>query len=120
MQVLGRAYIKANGELLRSVEGAKIDLGGVTREAVIGAAGVHGYAEKTKEATVECEIALAAGDSLEKFRQMTDVTVLFECDTGQTYVVRNAWLSEPPVVSEGEGGKIPLKFLGPQAEEQAA
>lgn len=120
MQVLGRAYIKAGGELLRTETGAKIDLGGVTRTPVTGPAGVHGFAEKVKEAMLECEVVLAKGDSLDKFRQMTDVTVTFEADTGQVYVIRNAWCMEPPVVTEGEGGKIPLKFVGPQAEEQTA
>lgn len=119
-QVLGRAFIKAGGELLRTESGAKIDLGGIVRTAVMGAAGVHGYAEKIKEATLECEVVLAAGDSLEKFRKMTDITVTFECDSGQVYVIRNAWCQDPPVITEGEGGKIPLKFIGPQAEEQAA
>lgn len=118
MQVLGKAYIKANGELLRSETGAKIDLGGVNRNVVKGAAGVHGFAEETMESTVECTIALATGDTLEKFRAMKDVTITFECDTGQVYVVRNAWLAVPPVLTEGQGGQVPLKFFGPPAEEQ--
>ncbi|RMG58795.1 MAG: phage tail protein [Gammaproteobacteria bacterium] len=116
-QLLGTAYIKVDGDLLRSNPGAKIDLGGQVREPVVGAGTVHGYAEKTKEATVECEISLAKGDSLETIRSITNATITFECDTGQVYIVRHAFLTDPPVLSEGEGGKIPLKFAGMPAEE---
>lgn len=116
-QVLGTAFIKVDGDLLRSNPGAKIDLGGTVRDPVVGAGTVHGYAEKTKEATVECEISLAKGDSLSAIRNATNVTVTFEADTGQNFIVRHAFLTEPPVVSEGEGGKVPLKFAGMPAEE---
>ena len=115
-QLLGRAYIKVDGALLRTNTGAKIDLGGAIRAAVVGNA-VHGYSEAVKQSSVECEISLAAGDSLESIRNIKDATITFEADTGQVYVVRSAWLTEPPVVSEGDGGKIALKFEGQPAEE---
>ena len=41
----------------------------------------------------------------------------FECDTGQTYVQRNAWCVNPPVATDGGGGTVPLQFEGPPAEE---
>lgn len=115
-QLLGRAFIKVDGDLLRSNTGAKIDLGGPVRSAVVGNA-VHGYAEAVKESTVECEISLAAGDSLATVRNITNATITFECDTGQVFIVRGAWVVDPPVVTEGEGGKVPLVFKGQPAEE---
>lgn len=118
MQLLGLAYIKVDGSLLRSNTGAKLDLGGVMREAVVGNQ-VHGYAEKLKQAAVECEISLARGDSLETIRNIADATITFECDTGQVYVVAHAFLTEPPVITEGEGGKIALKFEGQPAQQQS-
>lgn len=117
MQLLGRAYIKVDGALLRSNNGAKIDLGGVVRDPVVGNQ-VHGYAEKVKEATVECEISLGKGDSMESIRNISDASITFECDTGQTYLVRHAFLTDTPVITEGEGGKIALKFAGQPALEQ--
>lgn len=116
-KLLGWAFINVGGQRLRSMAGAKIDLGGVVREPVVGSSRVHGYSEKVKEATVECEIALAAGDSLNTIRSITDANIIFECDTGQCYTVRQAFLTDPPVVTEGEGGKIALKFAGQPAEE---
>jgi len=119
MQHIGRAFIKVDGDLLRSETGAKIDLGGAVRTPVVGTA-VHGYAETVKEAMVECEVSVAKGESMARLRDITDATVTFEADTGQSWVIRNAWLAEPPVITDGEGGKVPLKFVGPPAEELTA
>jgi hypothetical protein len=116
-QVFGKAFISANGKRLRSMAGAKLDLGGFERQVVKGSAQVHGHSETVKEATVECEIALARGDKLEDIRNLTDATITFECDSGQTYVIRDAFLTDTLSMSEGEGGKIPVKFAGQPAEE---
>lgn len=117
MQRLGKAYIKVDGGLLESLPGAKIDIGGVTRNTVVGSNAVHGYAEQLKPAEVDCEISVGPDTSLAAMSAWNDVTVTFECDTGQVYVVRNAWLVDTLVLTEGEGGKVPLKFNGPPAEE---
>ncbi len=114
---LGKAFIKSDGGLLETMPGAKIDIGGVIRNPVVGSNTVHGYAEQVKEAMVECEISFGPDTSLAKLAATVDATITFECDTGQVYIVRNAWLVEPPVLTEGEGGKVPLKFAGPPAEE---
>lgn len=114
---LGKAFIKANGELLETLPGAKIDIGGVTRSPIKGNNSIHGYSEQPKEATVECEISVAPGTSLKKYAALVDATITFECDTGQTFVVRDAFLTEPPVATDGDGGKVPLKFAGQPAEE---
>jgi len=45
------------------------------------------------------------------------VTVIFECDTGQRYVINDAFLTDTPTMKDGEGGNITLKFSGPAAEE---
>lgn len=115
-QLLGRAFIRSDGNTLRSNSGAKIDLGGIVRSPVVGNQ-VHGFSESIKEAMVECELSLAKGDSLEAYRHIAGAIITFECDTGQIYVVRDAWVVDPPVITEGEGGKIPLKFAGQPAEE---
>jgi len=116
-QKLGQAWIKVDGAALESMPGAKIDIGGTERTAVIGGNAVLGFSGKPKQSIVECEIAVGKGTSLAAFRDMTDVTITFECDTGQTYVVRSAWQCNTPTATDGDGGKVPLKFEGPPAEE---
>lgn len=118
MQRLGKAYIKVDGNLLETMPGASIDIGGVTRNPVVGSNSVHGYAEQVKPSEVDCEISFGPADSLASIAGWNDVTIIFECDTGQVYGVRNAWLVDPPKLTEGEGGKVPLKFNGPPAQEQ--
>lgn len=114
------AYIKVNGELLRTLPGAKLDLGGKVRASVVGASAVHGYSETIKPAMLECEISLTEGYSLEQLRNITDATVTYEADTGQSYVVREAFTTETLNVSAGEGGKVALKMEGQPAEEMTA
>ena len=112
---LGVAKIKIDGNLLESLPGAKIDLGGMERTAVTGSFSVHGYAEKIKPAQVECEISLGPDTDLEKLADIVGATIQFECDTGQTYVVSNAFNVVTAVITEGEGGKIPMMFQGDPA-----
>lgn len=111
------AYIKVNGGLLRTLPGAKITLGGVKREPVVGASSVHGFAETIEPAMMECEISLTQGFSLEEIRNITNATVTYEADTGQTWVIHGAFCTETLQVNAGEGGKVPVKFAGQPAEE---
>lgn len=119
-KLLGKAYIRVDGKLLETMAGAKLDLGGETRETVVGNNAVLGHTGKPKQAKLECEIAVGQGVSLDELRKVEDATVTFEADTGQTYTLKNAWLVEPPVLTDGEGGKVPLVFEATPADEQVA
>lgn len=117
MQRLGKAFIKVNGQLLESMPGATLDIGGVSRAAVVGANTVHGFFETPKPAVVSCQISVSKDTKLEDMNTWADVSVTFECDTGQVWVVRQAFLTEPPVMTAGDGGQVPLVFNGPPAEK---
>jgi len=114
------AYIKHDGTLLSTLPGAKLDLGGRARASVVGDNAIHGYSETLKPSMLECEISLAQGYSLEQLRNLTGATVTYEADTGQTYVMRDAFVTETLSVTAGEGGKVALKFEGQPAEEMLA
>lgn len=115
-QFLGRATIRANGTVIETAKGASLDLGGTKRNPVtVGR--VVGYAEETVPAMLECETALRTGMSLETLRNLTGATVIFECDTGQRYVIRDAFTTEAITLKDGEGGNVALKIAGPGAEE---
>ena len=118
-QRLGKAFIKWDGKLLESMPDAKLALGGIERVPVIGANVMLGFSEKIKEASLECEISVDANTRLATLAAIQDATITFECDTGQTYVMRNAFIVDPPKATAAEGGKVPLKFAGPAAEEMA-
>lgn len=115
-QRLGKAFIKVNGQLLESMPGAKLNVGGFKRTPVIGANGVLGYSEEPVQAQVECEIAVSGQTKIMDIAKFKGETITFECDTGQTFVVKDAFLTEPPELTAGEGGKVPLKFAGQPAD----
>lgn len=115
--VHSKAWIKAGGALLETLPGAKLDLGGNERAPVVGNHSVHGYSETVKPAVLTCEISLTQGYSLEQLRNLVDATVTYEADTGQTYVMRGAFVSKTLSVSAGDGGKVALEFSGDPAQE---
>ena len=115
-QFLGRATIRANGQVIETAKGASLDIGGVKRNPVV-VGRLVGYAEETVPAMVECETSLRPGMSLASLRNLTGATIIFECDTGQRYVIADAFITDAPTLRDGEGGQVALKFAGPGAEE---
>lgn len=113
--VHSRAYIKVDGALLTTLPGPKLKLGGDKRTPVVGNK-VIGYTEQTEPAELECEVALTEGMSLAELKGIVDATVTYEADTGQTYVIRNAFVTDTIDLTASEG-KVALKFAGDPAEE---
>lgn len=112
-----KAFIKVDGNLLATMPGPKLKLGGNKRTPVLGDNSVLGYSETVDPSMLECEISLGQGMSLAALSKISNATVTYEADTGQTYVVRNAFVTETLEVSGGDGGKVALKFAGDPAEE---
>lgn len=112
-QVTGRVFITVDGSRLASKEGAKLDLGGVSRTGVAGDSGVHGYTEKTEIPFIECTISHKGDTDLEALAAFNNESVTFQTDTGQTYLLRGAWLAKPPELSKGE---VQLRFEGMSCE----
>lgn len=115
-QVLGRATIKYDGKTLLTDKAAKLNTGGVARKPIVGDV-IHGYAEEAKEPTLDCVISVTKETRLLDLNKIKDATVTFEADTGQTWIVKDAWVVDPTEVTSGEGGKVPLKFAGMSCEE---
>ncbi len=115
-QFLGRAKITANGTTIETNKGATLDLGGIKNNTVVTGTKV-GRAEELVPATVECETSLEAGMSLEELRNLKEATVIFDCDTGQSYVIRNAFRTDTITMKDGDGGNVSLKVAGDPAEE---
>lgn len=114
MQVTGRVFISLGGKRLRSKEGATLNIGGESREAVVGDDSVHGFTAKLNAPSVDCAISHTADTSLKELQAITDTTLLFETDTGKTYTLSHAWVSNPPELSKGE---VKLKFEAVSCEE---
>lgn len=112
-QLTGRVFIALNGQRQRSLPGAKLEIGGVKRDAAVSDAGVDGYKEEPVTPRVDFKLNHAAGISLQQLHA-TKGTLIFETDTGQTYTLINAWSAEPPSMEKGE---ISLVFMGTECLE---
>ena len=123
MQFTGFATLKIDGAVLDTNGGASLDLGGVVRTAVVdativGSNRVLGWAQAPKQARLECEVFAQKGTSLQRFADIKNATITFTADTGNTWILPNAWLAEAPKFTQaGEGGKVNLIFEAAVAEE---
>lgn len=108
-QCTGKALIRVNGKELRTFDDATLDVGGVKREMVKGSGKVHGFKEETVEPNLECKIAHKSDTDLVELGTIVDATVIFESDTGDTYVLRDACVLEPPKLN-AKDGSVDLKF----------
>ena len=113
-QVTGIVQVKVDGTLLRSKEGAKLMLGGRTRTAVSGYK-LYGYSEKFEPASVEFTLAHVGGDDLVGISAKVSSTIEFITDTGDTYLIANAFCTKPAELSDGEGD-VSFEFQGDPAE----
>lgn len=112
-QVTGRCFVTVNGMRLASKEGAKLNTGGVSRTGVAGDSGVHGYTEKTEIPFIEATISHKGDTDLTAMNAWVNETTTFQTDSGQTWLVRGAWLAKPTELSKGE---VQLRIEGMSCE----
>lgn len=115
-KILGIARIKVNGELLESMPGAELDMGGFAREQKSGFK-VYGFTEKVMPSKLTCKIVWKFETPIEDLRTMVDGLITFEGDIGVTYQIANAVLLNPPKGAD-EKGEVDLEFGGDAAEKQ--
>lgn len=103
MQITGKCIIRIDGSEIRSTDDATLNVGGVNREAVTGGGKVYGYKEETVAPTLECSIAHAKDTDLVALSATTTATIIFETDTGDKYVLREAFMTEPASLQTTNG-----------------
>lgn len=113
-QLWGQTQIVADGLLLQTSGKGTLQVGGQVRTPVAGDNKAGFFSTETKESEVECEVLVTAGTSLVAIQAISNATLVHTCDTGQVYIVRNAFVSDAVSASEG---KAKVKFNGPPAQE---
>ncbi|MCM0018503.1 MAG: phage tail tube protein [Tagaea sp.] len=113
-QRTGQVFIALDGKQLESLPGAKLRGIGVKRNPVVGHK-VYGYTEEIQTPEIECDIAHGAAVSLDALRKLDNTTATFECDTGPTWVLANAWVAE---IGDLADGKVMLKINAKTATER--
>lgn len=111
-QVTGVVKLYVDGKLLRSKPGAKLKVGGKKREMVTGHS-VYGYTEEVVASELDATISHMSDTDVVEMSGLTDQTLRFETDSGQTYTVTNAVTMEPCELSSG--GDMTLKMSGQPA-----
>lgn len=111
--VTGRVFISLNGNRIRSKEGAKLETGGLEREAAMSDAGVDGPTSKFVAPRVTCKINHTANTSLKDLHAFTG-TLTFETDSGRTYTLIESFSAKPPTLEKGE---VDLEYSGSECLE---
>ncbi|APB78613.1 TPA: phage tail tube protein [Pasteurella multocida] len=112
-QYQGVAYVRCNGTEYASADDATLTPGGVTRATVKGSR-VYGYQETPEEATVEATFYNNAETDVLALKDITNATIEFETDVGQTYLLANAWVVDAVTLSSK--GEIKIKFAAVQCK----
>ncbi len=112
----GRATVRVDGKVYDTKKGSTLDPGGVKREPRPGSNTTGGFTEELVPAKVEATVLFGEGDSVTEINKITGATITFECDTGQTYIIRDGYSAEPVQLTEGEG-EAKAVFMGSAAEE---
>lgn len=102
-KITGRAIIHVDGERLQTENGATLNPGGSNRTSMVGGGEVHGFQEEDVAPSMECSVRHKKGVSLRQLSDITDATVLFETDTGEQYILRDAFTTEPASLNAGDG-----------------
>lgn len=104
-QVIGRARVKIDGVLVDTgANSVTLDPGGITREPVPGDynAGAHRISG-TRPAKLDLSILAKSGFSARAWEAMTSATISIEFDTGDAYVMREAYAEGAPPITTSDG-----------------
>jgi Phage tail tube protein len=115
----GVAILRVDGYQYRLRGELKVSPSLVEREAVVGQDSVHGYIEKPRPPFISAKITDWGDVSLETLIAGCNVTVTAELQNGKVYVLRNAWLAQPPELDTAEGS-FDVRWEGFACEELPA
>lgn len=115
-KTLGIVDIIWRGRNIPVEKGAKIKVGGIKNNVVT-------YGRKVARAQEFEGSEVTATTNLEQDQRYGNLwdegegELQVVCDTGQTYILADAFLTDIPEITGGEGGKIELKWAGSAPEE---
>jgi hypothetical protein len=110
----GQTTLNVDGQYLQTEGKGSIEVGGFVATAVDGDNQAGFYTEQMQGSVIEVMVLMTGDVSLAYLQALRGVTVHHQCDSGQLYVVSNAFTADKVSASEG---KAKLKLCGPQATE---
>lgn len=116
-QTLGLIDLSWKARKLDIERGAKLKLGGMKNNPVIRGRKVD-RAQEFEASEVTATIALERGQKLlEVIGDGSEGELIARTDTGHTYTFPDAFLTNRPEMTGGEGGKIELMWAAGEVEE---
>jgi hypothetical protein len=116
-QVLGLVSIVWNGTKLNIEKGATFEDSGYDQKPIVTGAQVD-YAQEFMAGKVSCSMRLQRGLNLATIFIAGTAELQFVCDTGQSYLVPDAFIMGRKNITAGEGGKVKIEFgFGGPAQE---
>lgn len=115
-QTLGVVDIVWRGQKVPVEKGAKLKLGGLKNNVVTMADGVD-RAQEFEPSEVTATTSLRRGQRLSDLFGTAEGELQVRCDTGQTFVWFDAFVTNRPEATGGEGGKVEIKWSGGEPEE---
>jgi len=113
MQITGKVTIRVDGEVIAAENNATLNPGGVTRDPESHGGKTY-YSEVDTPPLMECSVIITKATDVIELNKITGATVLFKADTGQKFMMRDAFTTEP-VVFDG-AGKTPWKMSAQAVE----
>lgn len=101
-KITGIATIRVDGRDIPTERGATLNPGGVNRNPKMAGHRVF-YNEEPVAPTVQATVLHTEDLDLIDLGQITNATVLFECDNGQDYMLIGAFVTETTELNSGEG-----------------
>ena len=106
---IGRVTIDVDGEVFRTVPGARLMAGGPMRTSEMTDQNELVFAETLDPCVIECEIVHTTGTDMTTIQSIVDGTISFVGDNGDAYVSRGAHYNGG---SELSNGNFKAKFTG--------
>jgi hypothetical protein len=116
MQTVGVIDAIFQGRKLPLEKGAKFNPGGFKNNPVIAGRQVF-RSQEVVASMLDGVTVLPKGTKLGDLLPDGEGELQVICDTGQVFVVPDAFRTEVPDVTGGDGGKIPVKIAGSPATE---
>jgi len=113
-QITGKVTVRLDGIVVPTENQATLNVGGVKREPETHGGRTY-FSESEEAPMLECTVLQNKDFDAIELTNMTGATVIFEADTGQQYMMRKAFTTDP--VSFEGSGKAPLKISCEQLDK---
>jgi Phage tail tube protein len=115
--VAGDCFVKFDGRQLSVRGSVTISPNTRTRTGVAGLDGVHGFRSENRVPYIEVEATNRKEVPLTDLAKVVDSTVTAELETGEVWVLRNAWQAADLELAAAEG-TVTIRFEGLQMTRQ--